>query len=49
VQERAEGRTYILFDPVGTMLRAIGVADPMAARLEPAQRLLEAAVLEGKL
>jgi uncharacterized protein (DUF302 family) len=40
VREREDGRTVIAFHPVVPMLRAFGVPDELAARLEPAQQLL---------
>ncbi len=40
VREREDGRTVIAFHPVVAMLRRAGVPEALAARLEPAQRLL---------
>jgi uncharacterized protein (DUF302 family) len=44
VREREDGQTVIAFHPVAAMLRRAGVPEALAARLEPAQRLLVAAV-----
>ena len=44
VRVREDGRTAIAFRPSGAALRGLGVPDPLAARLEPAQRLLVDAV-----
>jgi uncharacterized protein (DUF302 family) len=44
VRERDDGRAVIVFHPVVPMLRRAGVPDALAARLEPAQRLLVEAV-----
>ncbi|VTU30230.1 DUF302 domain-containing protein [Variovorax sp. PBL-E5] len=40
VRQDEEGRTRVAFRPVGAMLRQFGVTEELAARLEPAQRLL---------
>ena len=40
VREREDGRTVVAFHPATPMLRALGVPDDLAARLEPAQDLL---------
>ncbi|MBF9234496.1 DUF302 domain-containing protein [Microvirga alba] len=40
VQEGTDGRAIVSFHPVGPMLLRAGVPDDLAARLEPAQRLL---------
>jgi uncharacterized protein (DUF302 family) len=44
VRQREDGQTVIAFHPVAPMLRRAGVPDDLAARLEPAQRLLLTAV-----
>ena len=44
VRERQDGQTVIAFHPVGPMLRRAGVPGELADRLEPAQRILVAAV-----
>jgi len=44
VREGQDGRAVIAFHPIAAMLRRAGVADDLAARLEPAQKLLVAAV-----
>jgi uncharacterized protein (DUF302 family) len=44
VRQREDGQTVIAFHPVAPMLRRAGVPDELAARLEPAQRLLVKAV-----
>lgn len=44
VREREDGRAVIAFHPVAAMLRKAGVPDDLAARLDPAQKLLAAAV-----
>ena len=44
VREGEDGRAVIAFHPIAAMLRRAGVADDVAARLEPAQKLLVAAV-----
>ncbi|MGH7102183.1 MAG: DUF302 domain-containing protein [Acetobacteraceae bacterium] len=44
VRERADGRTVIALHPVALMLRNLGVAEELAARLKPAQQILVAAV-----
>ncbi len=44
VREREDGRATIAFHPVAPMLRRAGVPEGLAVRLEPAQRLLVAAV-----
>ncbi len=40
VYEREDGRTSIAFHPIGPMLRRAGADEALAARLEPAQRIL---------
>ncbi len=40
VRVREDGRTVIAFRPSGAALRGLGVPDPLAIRLEPAQQLL---------
>lgn len=40
VREAGDGRVFVGFHPARDMLHRLGVADEMAARLEPAQRLL---------
>jgi uncharacterized protein (DUF302 family) len=47
VREREDGAAVIAFHPVGPMLRRAGVAEEVAARLEPAQRLLVTALAQG--
>ena len=44
VREREDGRAAIAFHPAATMLRASGAPDDLAARLQPAQHILVAAV-----
>jgi uncharacterized protein (DUF302 family) len=44
VREQEDGRTVIAFHPVAPMLRRAGVPEVFSARLEPAQRILVAAV-----
>ncbi len=44
VRERQDRQAVIAFHPVGPMLRRAGVPDELADRLEPAQRILVAAV-----
>lgn len=44
VRERADGKVVIGFHPVAAMLRRAGVPAEAAVRLEPAQRVLLAAV-----
>ena len=44
VREREDGRALIAFHPIAAMLRRAGVPDNLAARLDPAQKLLVAAV-----
>jgi uncharacterized protein (DUF302 family) len=44
VRQREDGRTTIAYHPVVPMLRRAGVAPELAARLEPAQRLLPGAI-----
>ena len=44
VREREDGTAAIVFHPVAEMLRHAGAAQDLAARLEPAQRILLAAV-----
>ncbi len=40
VREDGDGTTRILFHPIAPLLREIGVPEALAARLEPAQRIL---------
>lgn len=42
----ADGRTIVSFYPVAAMLRAAGVSDALATRLEPAQRILVEAIAQ---
>lgn len=44
VREREDGHAVIAFHPVAPMLRRAGVPEELATRLEPAQRILVAAV-----
>jgi uncharacterized protein (DUF302 family) len=44
VQERAEGKVVVAFHGVASMLRRVGVPQEVAARLEPAQRMLVQAI-----
>jgi uncharacterized protein (DUF302 family) len=44
VREREDGRAVIAFHPVAAMLRRAGVPEDAAARLEPAQQMLLAAI-----
>jgi len=44
VRQREDGQTVIAYHPVAAMLRRAGVPKELAARLEPAQRLLVEAV-----
>jgi len=44
VREDADGRALVVFHPVAAMLRRAGVPEGVAARLEPAQRLLLSAL-----
>ena len=44
VQERAAGQVVVAFHPIAAMLRRVGVPQEVAARLEPAQRLLAQAI-----
>jgi uncharacterized protein (DUF302 family) len=44
VRQRADGTAVIAFHPVAAMLRQAGVPEDAAGRLEPAQRLLIAAI-----
>jgi uncharacterized protein (DUF302 family) len=46
VRQREDGHTAIVFHPVVPMLRRVGVPAELAARLEPAQRLLVQAVTQ---
>jgi uncharacterized protein (DUF302 family) len=46
VREAADGRTIVSFYPVAAMLRAAGVPDALATRLEPAQRILVEAITQ---
>ncbi len=40
VRVRDDGRTAIAFRPIEAVLRRAGVPDPLATRLDPAQKLL---------
>ncbi|MBV8589219.1 MAG: DUF302 domain-containing protein [Acetobacteraceae bacterium] len=40
VRQREDGQTTIAYHPIVPLLRRTGVAPELAARLEPAQRLL---------
>jgi uncharacterized protein (DUF302 family) len=44
VRLREDGQTAIAFHPIGEALRRAGVPDALAGRLDPAQRILLAAV-----
>jgi uncharacterized protein (DUF302 family) len=44
VRQREDGQTAIAYHPVASVLRRAGVPEDLAARLEPAQRLVVAAV-----
>lgn len=44
VRERESGDVVVAFHPVGAMLRRAGVSEEVASRLEPAQRILVAAL-----
>lgn len=44
VREAADGRVLVSFHPVAPMLEQAGVPAALAARLEPAQRVLIAAI-----
>ena len=44
VREREDGKTVIAFHPAAAMLRAAGVPDVLAAKLDPAQQILVQAV-----
>jgi uncharacterized protein (DUF302 family) len=44
VRQREDGSTVIAFHPITAMMRQAGVPEDLAARLEPAQRLLVKAV-----
>jgi uncharacterized protein (DUF302 family) len=44
IRQNQEGQTVIAFHPIAPALRQAGVPDEMAARLEPAQRLLVRAI-----
>ena len=44
VRQREDGQTAIAYHPVVPLLRGAGVAPELAARLEPAQRLLLKAI-----
>jgi uncharacterized protein (DUF302 family) len=44
VHQREDGQIAIVFHPIAPVLRRAGVPDELAARLEPAQRLLVQAV-----
>jgi uncharacterized protein (DUF302 family) len=40
VRQREDGKAVIAFHPIAGVMRAAGVAEDLATRLEPAQRLL---------
>ena len=44
VRVRDDGTTTIAFHPISAVLRKAGVPDPLATRLDPAQRILLEAV-----
>jgi uncharacterized protein (DUF302 family) len=44
VRQREDGQTVIAYHPIVPLLRRAGVAPELAARLEPAQRLLIRAI-----
>lgn len=44
VRQREDGQTTIAYHPIVPLLRRAGVAPELAARLEPAQRLLVKAI-----
>lgn len=44
IREREDGRTAIAFHPIADTLRAAGVPEPLAFRLNPAQQILVEAV-----
>jgi uncharacterized protein (DUF302 family) len=44
IRQREDGRTAIAFHPIGAVLRAAGVPEPLAGRLDPAQQILVNAV-----
>jgi uncharacterized protein (DUF302 family) len=44
VRQREDGSTVIAFHPIAPMMRQAGVPEDLAARLEPAQRLVIKAV-----
>ena len=46
VRQQEDGRTVIAFHPATAMLRRAGVSEELAARLEPAQRLLVQALAD---
>lgn len=45
VRDGGDGHTIVGFHPIGDILRAVGVPEEIALRLEPAQQLLIDAVL----
>jgi hypothetical protein len=44
VREAADGQVLVAYHPAAAMLRAAGIPEDLATRLEPAQRLLLAAI-----
>lgn len=46
VREAADGRIWVAFHPATPMLRAAGVPEALATRLEPAQRILLQAIAQ---
>ena len=44
VRVRDDGRTAIAFHPIEAVLRAAGLPEPLASRLDPAQQILVNAV-----
>lgn len=44
IRQAADGRIMVAFHPVAAMLRRVGVPEEGSARLEPAQRMLIAAI-----
>jgi len=44
VRQREDGRAAIAFHPIAALLRRAGVPAELAARLEPAQKILVAAI-----
>lgn len=46
VRVRDDGKTGIAFYPIAPVLRRVGVSDPLAQRLDPAQQILVKAVTQ---